>query len=128
VPSVSDQLRGRVGRGAEQSYCILMTEYNISADTRKRLETMVESENGFYISKVDLELRGPGDMAGTQQSGIVDLKIANLAKDEEILKIAREEAFEILRKDPGLEMADHLPIKMHLDKVKDKTLSWSRIS
>jgi ATP-dependent DNA helicase RecG len=122
------QLRGRVGRGAEQSYCILMTEYNISADTRKRLETMVESENGFYISKVDLELRGPGDMAGTQQSGIVDLKIANLAKDEEILKIAREEAFEILRKDPGLEMADHLPIKMHLDKVKDKTLSWSRIS
>lgn len=122
------QLRGRVGRGAEQSYCILMTEYNISADTRKRLETMVESENGFYISKVDLELRGPGDMAGTQQSGIVDLKIANLAKDEEILKIAREEAFEILRKDPGLEMADHLPIKMHLSKVKDKTLSWSRIS
>lgn len=122
------QLRGRVGRGAEQSYCILMTEYNISADTRKRLETMVESENGFYISKVDLELRGPGDLSGTQQSGIVDLKIANLAKDEEILKIAREEAFEILRKDPNLEMADHLPIKIHLDKVKDKSLSWSRIS
>jgi ATP-dependent DNA helicase RecG len=122
------QLRGRVGRGAEQSYCILMTEYNISADTRKRLETMVESENGFYISKVDLELRGPGDMAGTQQSGLVDLKIANLAKDEEILRIAREEAFEILRKDPNLEMADHLPIKIHLDKVKDKSLSWSRIS
>lgn len=122
------QLRGRVGRGAEQSYCILMTEYNISKDTRTRLETMVESENGFHISKVDLELRGPGDMAGTQQSGIVDLKIANLAKDESILKIAREEAFETLKQDPNLEFAEHLPIKMHLDKVKDKSLSWSRIS
>lgn len=122
------QLRGRVGRGAEQSYCILMTDYKISADTRKRISTMVESENGFYISKVDLELRGPGDMSGTQQSGIVDLKIANLAKDEEILKIAREEAFAILKKDPGLEMASHLPIKLHLDKVRDKTLSWSKIS
>lgn len=122
------QLRGRVGRGAEQSYCILMTEYNISKDTRKRLETMVESENGFYISKVDLELRGPGDLSGTQQSGIVDLKIANLAKDEEILKIAREEAFGILKIDPNLEMEAHIPIKMHLEKVKDKTLSWSRIS
>lgn len=122
------QLRGRVGRGAEQSYCVLMTDYKLSADTRKRLETMVESENGFYISKVDLELRGPGDLSGTQQSGIVDLKIANLAKDEEILKIAREEAFDILKQDPSLEMAKHLPIKTHLDKVKDKTLSWSRIS
>ncbi len=122
------QLRGRVGRGAEQSYCILMTEYNISKDTRTRLETMVESENGFHISKVDLELRGPGDMAGTQQSGIVDLKIANLAKDESILKIAREEAFETLKQDPNLEFAEHLPIKIHLDKVKDKSLSWSRIS
>lgn len=122
------QLRGRVGRGAEQSYCILMTDYKLSADTRKRIETMVESENGFYISQVDLELRGPGDLAGTQQSGIVDLKIANLVKDEGILKIARQEAFEILNKDPQLEMADHLPIKMHLDKIKDKTLSWSKIS
>ena len=122
------QLRGRVGRGADQSYCILMTDYNISSDTRRRIETMVESENGFYISKVDLELRGPGDMAGTQQSGIVDLKLANLAKDEEILKIAREEAFAVLNEDPEIEMTDHLPIKLHLDQLKDKTLSWSRIS
>lgn len=122
------QLRGRVGRGAEQSYCILMTDYNLSKDTRKRMETMVESENGFYISKVDLELRGPGDLAGTQQSGLVDLKIANLARDEEVLRIAREEAFDILHKDPDLEMTEHLPIKMHLSKIKDKTLSWSRIS
>ncbi len=122
------QLRGRVGRGAEQSYCILMTDYSLSKDTHKRIETMVESENGFYISKIDLELRGPGDLAGTQQSGLVDLKIANLAQDEEILRIAREEAFDILRKDPALEFAEHLPIKMHLSKIKDKTLSWSRIS
>lgn len=122
------QLRGRVGRGAEQSYCILMTGYELSKDTRKRMETMVESENGFYISKVDLELRGPGDLAGTQQSGLVDLKIANLAQDEDILRIAREEAFDILRKDPALEFAEHLPIKMHLSKIKDKSLSWSRIS
>lgn len=122
------QLRGRVGRGAEQSYCILMTDYKLSADTRRRIETMVESENGFYIAQVDLELRGPGDLAGTQQSGIVDLKLANLAKDEGILKVAREEAFAILNQDPGLEMAVHLPIKTHLDKIKDKSLSWSKIS
>lgn len=122
------QLRGRVGRGAEQSYCILMTGYELSKDTRKRMETMVESENGFYISKIDLELRGPGDLAGTQQSGLVDLKIANLARDEEILRVAREEAFDILRKDPQLELAEHLPIKLHLSKIKDKSLSWSRIS
>lgn len=122
------QLRGRVGRGAEQSYCILMTGYNLAHDTRKRMETMVESENGFYISKVDLELRGPGDLAGTQQSGLVDLKIANLARDEEILRIAREEAFDILHKDPTLEGAEHLSIKMHLSRIKDKSLSWSRIS
>ena len=122
------QLRGRVGRGAEQSYCILMTDFNLSKDTRKRMETMVESENGFYISKVDLELRGPGDLAGTQQSGLVDLRIANLAQDEDILRVAREEAFNILRKDPSLEFAEHLPVKMHLSRIKDKSLSWSRIS
>lgn len=122
------QLRGRVGRGAEQSYCILMTGHELSKDTRKRMETMVESENGFYISKIDLELRGPGDLAGTQQSGLVDLKIANLARDEEILRVAREEAFDILRKDPQLELAEHLPIKLHLSKIKDKSVSWSRIS
>ena len=122
------QLRGRVGRGADQSYCILMTSYKISKDTQKRIETMVTTENGFEISKVDLELRGPGDMAGTQQSGLVDLKIANLAKDEEILKIARENAREILLNDPNFELDDHLPIKIHIDKIKNKERSWSRIS
>ena len=122
------QLRGRVGRGADQSFCILMTDYKLSKDTQKRLQTMVQTENGFVISQVDLELRGPGDMSGTQQSGLVDLKIANLAKDEGILKVAREEAFSILKSDPNLEMADHLPIKLHIDKIKNKDLSWNRIS
>ena len=122
------QLRGRVGRGAEQSFCILMTSYKLSADTRKRLETMVATENGFDISKVDLELRGPGDMAGTQQSGLIDLKIANLAKDEEILKFARADAMTILETDPTFELVEHLPIKMHTAKIKNKELSWSRIS
>ncbi len=89
---------------------------------------MVSTENGFEISKVDLQLRGPGDMAGTQQSGLIDLKIANLAKDEEILKIARENAFEILGKDPEFEYPDNFPIKQHIEKIKNKDLSWSRIS
>ena len=122
------QLRGRVGRGAEQSFCILMSSYKLSADTRKRLETMVATENGFDISKVDLELRGPGDMAGTQQSGLIDLKIANLAKDEEILKFARADAMTILETDPTFKLLEHLPIKMHTAKIKNKELSWSRIS
>ncbi len=122
------QLRGRVGRGAEQSFCVLMTSYKLSADTRKRLETMVATENGFDISKVDLELRGPGDMAGTQQSGLIDLKIANLAKDEKILKFARADAMAILEIDPTFELLEHLPIKMHTTKIKNIELSWSRIS
>ena len=89
---------------------------------------MVQTENGFEISKVDLQLRGPGDMAGTQQSGLIDLKLANLAQDEEILKIAREDARKILEVDPGFEMANHLPIKLHIDTIKNKEQSWSRIS
>lgn len=122
------QLRGRVGRGADQSYCILISTYKLSKDTRKRIETMVLTENGFEISQVDLELRGPGDMAGTQQSGLVDLRLANLAKDGEILKIARETAIDILSQDPNLEFEDNLPIKRHINKIKNKEMSWSRIS
>lgn len=122
------QLRGRVGRGAEQSFCILITSYKLSKDTQKRMETMVRTENGFEISQVDLQLRGPGDMAGTQQSGLIDLKLANLAKDEGILKLAREDARHILETDPQFEMAVHLPIKFHVEKIKNKEHSWSRIS
>ena len=83
------QLRGRVGRGADQSYCILMTGDKISADARKRIQTMVGTTDGFKIAEADLQLRGPGDLEGTQQSGILDLKIADVVKDEKILKIAR---------------------------------------
>ncbi len=122
------QLRGRVGRGADQSHCILITSYKLSKDTRKRIETMVATENGFEISQVDLELRGPGDMAGTQQSGLVDLRLANLARDGEMLKAARESAMEILSRDPQLEMTENLPIRLQVDQIRNKELSWSRIS
>jgi ATP-dependent DNA helicase RecG len=122
------QLRGRVGRGAEQSYCILMTGVKLSSDSRKRIQTMVETNDGFRISEVDLELRGPGDMAGTQQSGLIDLKIANLATDGEILKYARESALEILDIDPELSSRDNRVIKIHISESTQKSLAWSRIS
>ena len=96
------QLRGRVGRGAEQSYCILMTSYKINQDTRKRLEIMAETNDGFRIAEADMQMRGPGDMEGTQQSGIAfNLQIANLAKDAQILQVARDEAGK-LQKNWGL--------------------------
>lgn len=96
------QLRGRVGRGAEQSYCILMTDYELTSDAKKRMATMVETTDGFRIADVDLSLRGPGDLQGTRQSGLPDLKIADLAKDEAIMKKSREMASRILAKDPAL--------------------------
>jgi ATP-dependent DNA helicase RecG len=122
------QLRGRVGRGAEQSYCILMTDYKISKDTRIRLDTLVRTNNGFEISEVDLQLRGPGDLSGTQQSGIVDLKVADLAKDGEILKYAREAAQTILDNDPDLQSVDNQPIKLHIDNLRSSESNWSRVS
>ena len=106
------QLRGRVGRGADQSYCILMTSHKLSEDTRKRLEIMVRTNDGFEISEADLQLRGPGDMDGTQQSGIAfDLKIANIAKDGQILQLARDIATEVLEKDPELILTGVLSAK-----------------
>jgi ATP-dependent DNA helicase RecG len=122
------QLRGRVGRGAEQSYCILMTDHKLSKDTRLRIDTMVRTNNGFEISEVDLSLRGPGDMAGTQQSGMLDLKVADLAKDGEILKYAREAVIEILDKDPELEATENQPIKQHVNALRSNETNWSRIS
>ncbi|WP_337042900.1 ATP-dependent DNA helicase RecG [Emticicia sp. 17c] len=122
------QLRGRVGRGAEQSYCILMTDYKLSKETRTRIETMVRTNNGFEISEVDLSLRGPGDMAGTQQSGMLDLKVADLAKDGEILKYARESAVEILENDPDLQSPDNAPIRSHIEHLRNNETNWSRIS
>lgn len=122
------QLRGRVGRGAEQSACVLMSSVKLSQDSKKRIETMVRTNNGFEISEVDLELRGPGDLSGTQQSGLVDLKIANLATDSQILKYARLTAQEVLEKDQNLEKEENLPIKNFVAQNKQEKLSWARIS
>jgi ATP-dependent DNA helicase RecG len=122
------QLRGRVGRGAEQSYCVLMTDVKLSKETRQRLETMVRTNNGFEIADVDLKLRGPGDLSGTQQSGVVDLIIADLAKDGEILKVARECAQSILEDDPDLVLPQHAPIRDHVESVRADERNWARIS
>ncbi len=94
------QLRGRVGRGADQSFCILMTKYELTSNGRQRIKTMVETTDGFEIAEVDLKLRGPGDLHGTVQSGVLDLKIADIIKDEKILKYARSTATKLLEKDP----------------------------
>lgn len=123
------QLRGRVGRGADQSFCILITSYKLSQDTRKRMEIMVRTNDGFEISEADLQLRGPGDLEGTQQSGVAfDLKIANLAKDGQILQFARDLADEIITKDSLLEMPEHFILKKQLQKLFAKRVDWSLIS
>ena len=123
------QLRGRVGRGADQSYCILMTSHKLSKETRKRLEIMVRTNDGFEISEADLQLRGPGDMEGTQQSGIAfDLKIANIAKDGQILQLARDIANEILDKDPELSLTENYVLNRQLQKIFKKKINWSLIS
>ncbi len=122
------QLRGRVGRGAEQSYCILMTDYKLSKDTKLRIDTMCNTNDGFEIAEVDLQLRGPGDISGTQQSGLVDLLVANLAQDGEILKAARASAEEILTADPDLLQPVHHPIRNHLENLRKEETNWSRIS
>ncbi len=122
------QLRGRVGRGAEQSYCILMTGNKLSADGKLRMETMCRTNDGFEIADVDLKLRGPGDMAGTQQSGVLDLNLADLAKDSQILHAARNMALEILGEDSNLEKTENAPIAYHLAMMKKSKVNWSRIS
>ncbi|NIJ51859.1 ATP-dependent DNA helicase RecG [Dyadobacter arcticus] len=122
------QLRGRVGRGAEQSYCILITDYKISKDTKLRIETLCRTNDGFEIAEVDLQLRGPGDMSGTQQSGLVDLLVANLAQDGEILKVARSCAEEILTEDPDLLQPVNQPIRTHLQNLRTEETNWGRIS
>ncbi|MBL7852340.1 MAG: ATP-dependent DNA helicase RecG [Cyclobacteriaceae bacterium] len=122
------QLRGRVGRGAEQSYCILMTSYKLSAEARLRMNTMVKTNNGFEIAETDLELRGPGDLMGTQQSGLLDLLIADLGKDGKILSDAREEASALLEADPELVKPENSPIKAHLSSLRKSTVNWAKIS
>ncbi len=123
------QLRGRVGRGADQSYCILITSFKLSDDTRKRMEIMVRTCDGFEISEADLQLRGPGDIEGTQQSGVAfDLKISNLAKDGQILQFARDIASEIIEKDPNLEQPENFILSKQLQKLFAKKVDWSFIS
>ena len=121
------QLRGRVGRGADKSYCILMTSYKLGVDSKLRMETMVRTNDGFEISEVDLKLRGPGDLDGTQQSGVMDLKIADLAKDGQILQLARSSAQAILNEDPNLSTPEN-QLLFHQLQLQGKTRSsWSKI-
>ena len=122
------QLRGRVGRGADQSYCVLITPYELSADTRKRMEIMTGSNDGFVIAEADLKLRGPGDLEGTQQSGIpFNLKIADLVRDNVILFRAREIAESIISRDPKLSQPEHLVLKQELKRLGGNRYDWGRI-
>ncbi len=122
------QLRGRVGRGAEQSYCILMTSDKLSSDSRTRIKTMVETNDGFKISEVDMQLRGPGDILGTQQSGVVDFKKLDLINDSAIIKTTKSSVEKILKKDPLLAMPDHQIIKSYYLRLYKGKNKWSKIS
>lgn len=122
------QLRGRVGRGAEQSYCILMSGNKLSEDSKQRLKTMVRTNDGFEIAEEDLKLRGPGDLMGTQQSGALNLKIADLVKDNAILQFARETAIKVLEEDPSLSASKNKNIARALQTQLHQKLEWSRIS
>ena len=122
------QLRGRVGRGADQSYCILVTSFKMSAESKTRIETMVRTNNGFEIAETDLKLRGPGDLMGTQQSGALDLLIADLSKDGAILQQARTAAIAILNEDPELEHTSNTLIRKQIESMRKTVVNWSRIS
>lgn len=113
------QLRGRVGRGADQSYCILMTDYKLSVKSRERIKIIVNTNDGFELADKDLRLRGPGDITGVQQSGLMNLKIADLRKDGQILRLAREAACQVIAQDPHLEAREHAAIKFVLDHTKN---------
>jgi ATP-dependent DNA helicase RecG len=122
------QLRGRVGRGADQSYCILMTSHKLSADSRTRMETMVSTNDGFEIAEVDLKLRGPGNLMGTQQSGVLNLQIADIVKDKDILLLARHHAIKILQTDIAMERAEHAAMRaVYIELTKKKNI-WNYIS
>ena len=122
------QLRGRVGRGAEQSFCILMTGNKLSADGKLRMDTMVKTNDGFELSEVDLKLRGPGDIQGTQQSGLLNLNIADLVRDAQIVQYARDMAIKVLKEDPNLELDKHHRLVSTLKQLFGNKINWSRIS
>lgn len=123
------QLRGRVGRGADQSYCILVSGHELSAETRKRLEIMTETNDGFRIAEADLKLRGPGDLEGTQQSGLAfDLKIADIARDGQLVQLARDEAQKIIDEDPECNSQRHALLWRHLNELRSDSVDWAQIS
>lgn len=123
------QLRGRVGRGADQSYCILVTGYKLSAETRKRIDIMCQTNDGFRIAEADLKLRGPGDLEGTQQSGVAfDLKIADIARDGQLVQLARDEAQKIIEADPNCEKPEFGMLWRRLAELRDTNINWGAIS
>ncbi|MBR5652182.1 MAG: ATP-dependent DNA helicase RecG [Bacteroidales bacterium] len=122
------QLRGRIGRGSNQSYCILMTGEKVSNEAKSRINTMVNSNDGFVIAESDLKLRGPGDIYGTRQSGLLDLKLADLSQDEAIVKVSRDDAFELLEEDPKLEKPENKPTALFLSNMKNSKNLWGKIS
>ena len=122
------QLRGRVGRGAEQSYCILMTSFKLSSDSKVRLETMCQTNDGFEIAEVDLKLRGPGDIMGKQQSGVLQLQIADLVRDKDILLVARNEAIKLLKNDPQMILPEHQTLRAVFIELSKKKNIWNYIS
>jgi len=122
------QLRGRVGRGSDQSYCILLTSFKLSDDAKTRLKTMVDTADGFKIAEVDLKLRGPGNIMGTQQSGVLNLKIADVVKDSKVLVSARNTAISLLQEDPNLSKKENLPIRNTFSKMSKSSKIWGNIS
>lgn len=122
------QLRGRVGRGAEQSYCILMTSHKLSEDSKIRMETMVRTNDGFEIAEVDLKLRGPGDLMGKQQSGVLNLQIADIVRDKDILQLARHEAVKLLKTDAPMEKPEHASLRKAFIELSKKKNIWNYIS
>ncbi|MFV8369832.1 ATP-dependent DNA helicase RecG [Flavobacterium sp. LB2R40] len=122
------QLRGRVGRGAEQSYCILMTSHKLSSDSKTRMETMVQTNDGFEIAEVDLKLRGPGDLMGTQQSGVLNLQIADLVRDRDTLALARNYALHLLKEDAGMQKPEHAALRAVFIEMTKKKNIWNYIS
>jgi ATP-dependent DNA helicase RecG len=122
------QLRGRVGRGGDQSFCFLLTDFNLNLDGRKRMQIMTDSSDGFVIAEADLKMRGPGDISGTRQSGDIQLKLASIAEDGDILSLAQRISQEIVHEDPMLQLEKYKYLKFLLERIKKDSRRWSKIS